>query len=296
MHNWWFNIEGNILAKLGEYSVCYFIFLNYLPFLIIFSASLIIIHLLERKKFLSAYKVKSFDLKTFAMIIYATITITYIGVSLFNVVLLHYTNWSFPTEDIMARLNFISNAYVIAMGSIIKYSLLLVASYLLLKKMRQDLFSSIFAHIKIPIGRVILLSLICFMSIVFIGYIVSQLFESPERIKLVSLAKGLMSSSPLIAFLYVILMILIVSAGEELVFRGIIYSSLRDKIGTPIAVVVGSILFTAYHYSALSLFSIYFFMAGILLTILYEKTGSIYPSVVVHSGILLLSVYIGIFT
>ena len=287
----WSRIEDAIIARLG---VFYFGFLNYLPFLVIFSLSLIAIALFERMKLRHSVRREALDLKAMALLIYGTIAATYVGASLYNIALLLYMHRSIPSEDFGSRLIFLSKAEIAAVESVIKYLLFLLVPIIFLNKARQGFFSSIFAPVRRPVKKVVLLSSICIFAIISSAYLVSLVFGRPERSTLASVTKRLINDSPVVAFGYATLMIFMISASEELVFRGIIYSGLRERIGIPLAAVAGSILFSVYHYSALSLFSTFFFVAGMLLTLLYEQTGSIYPPIAVHASILIMSTLVGI--
>jgi membrane protease YdiL (CAAX protease family) len=67
---------------------------------------------------------------------------------------------------------------------------------------------------------------------------------------------------------------------EELLFRGLLYAWLR-RWGVPLAVVASALVFGLFHG-----FSVVFFTAaflGMISALLYEKSGSLWPSVVMHS-------------
>lgn len=67
---------------------------------------------------------------------------------------------------------------------------------------------------------------------------------------------------------------------EELLFRGLLYAWLR-RWGVPLAVVASALVFGLFHG-----FSVVFFTAaflGAISALLYEKSGSLWPSVVMHS-------------
>jgi membrane protease YdiL (CAAX protease family) len=68
---------------------------------------------------------------------------------------------------------------------------------------------------------------------------------------------------------------------EEIVFRGLIHHGIRATYGSRVAVVVTSILFALIHLSIWN-FGALIFM-GAFLSILREKTGSIWPGAVAHT-------------
>lgn len=74
---------------------------------------------------------------------------------------------------------------------------------------------------------------------------------------------------------------LVVPVGEELLFRGILFAWLR-RWGLPVGVAASSLVFGIFHG-----FSIVFVAAAILgamLALLYEWSGSLWPSIVAHAA------------
>jgi membrane protease YdiL (CAAX protease family) len=68
---------------------------------------------------------------------------------------------------------------------------------------------------------------------------------------------------------------------EELLFRGLFYRWLRERWGVAAAVAVSALSFSALHgipqlIPALALF-------GAVLALVYEKSGSLWPAIVVHA-------------
>lgn len=69
---------------------------------------------------------------------------------------------------------------------------------------------------------------------------------------------------------------------EELFFRGFLLPGLIKSLGKPVGVLVGSLAFASAHLSVGSFFPI--FVIGILLSLLYLFTRSIWPGLIVHSS------------
>jgi membrane protease YdiL (CAAX protease family) len=71
---------------------------------------------------------------------------------------------------------------------------------------------------------------------------------------------------------------------EEIFMRGFVYGYLRQRTGVISALLIQALIFSLYHYGidndVTSLFIIWFI--GLILGILYEITGSLYPSMVFH--------------
>jgi uncharacterized protein len=64
---------------------------------------------------------------------------------------------------------------------------------------------------------------------------------------------------------------------EELVFRGLLYRAWEEKWGWPIAMLLSSIVFAAYHPGFW-----YAFVSGLLYTALYRRTGSLLAPILAH--------------
>ncbi len=69
---------------------------------------------------------------------------------------------------------------------------------------------------------------------------------------------------------------------EELFFRGFVYGGLRGRIGTLGAMLVSTVFFTALHFTLDQFIPI--FALGLILAWLYERTGSLYPGMLLHSS------------
>jgi len=85
-------------------------------------------------------------------------------------------------------------------------------------------------------------------------------------------------STPELAWI-VILVGVIVPLGEEVFFRGFVYGTLR-RWGVLPGVVVSAIYFGAVHQQIVHFLPIT--VLGIVLALLYERTGSLVPSITVH--------------
>jgi len=85
----------------------------------------------------------------------------------------------------------------------------------------------------------------------------------------------------------------LVPLAEELFFRGVLYQALRKHFGVWIGIIASSIVFGALH-GDISIAGATFVM-GLVLAYFFEATGSIWPSVVIHSlnnSLKLLAIYI----
>jgi len=71
--------------------------------------------------------------------------------------------------------------------------------------------------------------------------------------------------------------------GEEMMFRGLLHTALRDRFGATAAVIAGSAGFALLHLLRFHLLA--FFGVGVVLALLRERTGSLLPPVIAHTGL-----------
>lgn len=141
---------------------------------------------------------------------------------------------------------------------------------LISKNVRRDIGVAIAGYLAIiPVLAII-------MVVVLIGLKVFN-YEPPETkaLEILYEAKG-----PRILFILTALVTLIGPVAEELFFRGFAYPIFRKRIGVRNAILLVSGVFAVMHMNIVSFFPI--LVLGILLAYLYEKTGSIIPSITVH--------------
>ncbi len=67
---------------------------------------------------------------------------------------------------------------------------------------------------------------------------------------------------------------------EEIFFRGFAYTALRARFGASAAMILTALVFSALHLNLTAFLPIFFL--GIFLAYLYEKTGSLVPSMTAH--------------
>ena len=68
---------------------------------------------------------------------------------------------------------------------------------------------------------------------------------------------------------------------EEVFFRGVIFSTLREVMGIKIGLVLQAVLFAFIHGEINAVFPI--FVSGLVLAYVYYRTRSILPSIIIHS-------------
>lgn|GEM_PF-550247 len=80
---------------------------------------------------------------------------------------------------------------------------------------------------------------------------------------------------------------------EEIFYRGFIYRWLRNRIGIGGGMIVSAFIFMIAHYPTTNTMPINF-LDGLVLAWIYERTGSIWPAIIVHGLINGLTIIIAI--
>lgn len=71
---------------------------------------------------------------------------------------------------------------------------------------------------------------------------------------------------------------------EEVFFRGFVYSGLVPRLGVGWAMVTSAMVFSMFHIVEGAWVLMPIFITGLLLAWLYQRTGSLWPSIVAHAG------------
>ena len=69
--------------------------------------------------------------------------------------------------------------------------------------------------------------------------------------------------------------------GEEVFFRGFVYNALKKRINVPVAIVLSGLLFALAHFNPLALIPIW--LMGVLLAFIYERTRSLWVTILMHA-------------
>lgn len=95
-------------------------------------------------------------------------------------------------------------------------------------------------------------------------------------------------------YLAVISIALVAPLVEEVVFRGFIYGGLRSKLGVTLSVIVSALVFSLAHSfsvgGSILLLAPSLFLAGVALALVYERTRSLVPGMVLHASFNLIAV------
>ncbi|WP_339171356.1 CPBP family intramembrane glutamic endopeptidase [Solibacillus sp. FSL R5-0691] len=135
-------------------------------------------------------------------------------------------------------------------------------------------------------------SVILLVGAVIIVILTSFIGNTWENSKTESLQQNLTFLTVFIAFVSAAV---ISPFYEELFYRGFLYRWLRTRIGFYGAIVISSTIFTIVHIPAYNVMPVNFF-SGIIFALAYERTNSIWPSVLIHgitNGIMVLLTSLG---
>jgi len=134
---------------------------------------------------------------------------------------------------------------------------------------------------------IILYSFIVLIGAVLITLATSVIGNSISNSKTESIQQNVTFFTVLIAFISAAI---ISPIYEEIFYRGFLYRWLRTRIGFSGAILLSSIIFTVIHIPTYNTMPVNFF-SGIIFALAYEKTGSIWTSVIIHgstNGIMIL--------
>lgn len=132
-----------------------------------------------------------------------------------------------------------------------------------------------------PLKRYIVLGLIIgvflFISIGLLGNLLTHLLGTPPP---QSFAAAVNEANFWELCLLIILGSFIAPIKEEMLFRGLLYPPLRKALGRSKGMLVTGLFFAALHFDLVRLLPL--FIGGVILTWLYERSSSIWPSIVAH--------------
>ncbi|WP_121615414.1 CPBP family intramembrane glutamic endopeptidase [Virgibacillus halodenitrificans] len=134
---------------------------------------------------------------------------------------------------------------------------------------------------------IIVFSVILLFGAVLIVVLTSFVGNTWENSKTAAIQQRVTFISFLIAFISAAI---ISPIYEEIFYRGFLYRWLRTRIGLLGAILLSSIIFTAIHIPTYNAMPVNFF-SGVIFAVAYERTGSIWPSVIIHgltNGIMVL--------
>lgn len=142
-----------------------------------------------------------------------------------------------------------------------------------------------FKSVLFYLGFIPILAILTYISIIFC----SIMGIEPEPHRLVEILK---EEKSIWYFSYlVIIAVFIAPIFEEIIFRSLIYQTLRKRIGIINAIIVSSVVFSLLHFNAAQFLPV--LGLGILLCFIFEYTASLIPAIAIH--ILNNGLFLGLF-
>lgn len=132
----------------------------------------------------------------------------------------------------------------------------------------------------------IMIGIAAFVCALILGALLVPVF--PESARGLTEMDDMLVNQPV--YLLILVVALLPAIGEELLFRGFVMGTLKNRCRPVTAILVTTLIFAAYHMSLIKMFTIG--IVGLGLTLAAYKTGSIAASVCVHFINNLLSVLI----
>lgn len=138
--------------------------------------------------------------------------------------------------------------------------------------------------------RILLWTVLLIVGSVAVMELISYIGISYENSKTESLTKHINLFTVLIG---------IISAGvispiyEEIFYRGFLYRFLRTRTGMGWAIVLSSLIFTVAHFPTTNAMPVNF-VSGVIFAWAYERSGSVWPGVIVHGLVNTLAVLLTI--
>lgn len=151
--------------------------------------------------------------------------------------------------------------------------------YFFITKTGKTNFKTSLPHKKINFKQILILLLISLCCLFLISPIVNVYDEFLISLGLNEMTLPLELNSPLNFFILLLTTGILAPISEELVFRGVIFSGLREK-NNKTAVLISSLMFMLVHMSLHQTF--YQFLLGIILALIVLYTDNIISAIIVH--------------
>ncbi|MCK4518724.1 MAG: CPBP family intramembrane metalloprotease [Candidatus Omnitrophica bacterium] len=126
----------------------------------------------------------------------------------------------------------------------------------------------------------------------YVSFLLASFFNiGPEENPLLNVFQ--IEGRPALLVYFVVCICLLGPVVEEIFFRGFLYKALKKSFGVLPAVVVSSVFFAWLHMTFIGFLPI--MVLGLLLAYLYEKNGTLIPSItihIIHNSVIVISVMI----
>jgi membrane protease YdiL (CAAX protease family) len=134
-----------------------------------------------------------------------------------------------------------------------------------------------------PLGPLLRSAALGYLAFIVVGQIYQLVFD-PEGEQRIVQRLGADDSLAALAAVGV-LVIVIAPVVEELFFRGFFYRALRSRLSFGVAALIDGAVFGVVHFTGAETLSILpmFVVLGVIFCWVYERTGSLYPSIAMHA-------------
>lgn len=189
------------------------------------------------------------------------------------------------------------NFFLLLHTTLADVSLVLIIFYFIVYKYRQRLkaLGLNFAHFikDVVVGiKGYIAALPVFIGIIAVLlFIISLIPYEPEPHALVNVFAEEDKVRPWVIAYSLVLACVIGPIAEEIFFRGFCYPVFKKRVGKWTGIILTGAFFALVHHSTFAFFPV--FVLGMILTYVYEKRGSLIPSIVIH--VVHNSVFIGYF-
>jgi len=158
-----------------------------------------------------------------------------------------------------------------------RYRLPFTALGLTAKNLIRNVIFAILMTILLLLAEQVIVNIAVYIGKLLSTVEIEKLIRQEAQEQLKSLPTSI--SDPIMMLAAFVLLIL-VPVSEEMLFRGIAYVALRDRLGKVRGLLLSAILFASLH--GLVFHFIPLFLLGVGLAYLYERTRSLIPCIVVH--------------
>lgn len=216
-------------------------------------------------------KVKSVFKALVELMIYF-ITMSFVSAIIYNI--------NYKGESLIKKIDKQSQMSDILANNIVPITIIssfvtLIIFYLLFKLKNQDLikrckFNKLNSK---QLKNIFLMALLISFANMFLTMILSPYFLEYKEV-------SNMISNQLKAKFGILTLIVLVPIFEEILFRGIIFNTLKKEFKLIPSILISSLIFSIAHANMLQ--AIYTFILGILLASVYNKTNSIKAPIIIH--------------
>lgn len=117
--------------------------------------------------------------------------------------------------------------------------------------------------------------------LVLVAFLLSSLLNAEAIGGQQDISLLFLSTSPWGKLAIAFLAIVVAPPIEEFLFRGLLYSSLREELGVPLGITLGAFFFASVHHDIPHLLPL--MTLGIVLSFLYERQRSLFPPIIAHA-------------